>query len=261
MVSGEFLENCMNSIFRSIYTDFEVIVNNSTENTKISDILSRYDVKVINKITRSLESRFLTVGGSSGDRIFLLDETRLITPTLLGKIADMDSKMIAIGEKEIGNGLITRLTNMDKKATMNASPEEISPILNKTVIPRVYDRQIMLASLNNIESKLPYEKIREVVGLDLEMIYLESWRQTKDLEFIKGCDIMHFGDMRYTSLFRKYYRYGKSQRMLRYTAYSNLAGIGGRTRKGLNFRDRMATVPLQILRGAPFLLGYIGGSD
>ena len=261
VVSGEFLGKCMDSVFGSSYSDFEVIVNDSSQNPKISDLLSQYDAKVIKKSTRSFESRLLTVSESSGDRIFLMDETRMITPQLPRKIASMQNRMIAIAEREIGDGLITRLTNMDKDATISTPPGATSPVSNKSLIPRVYDREIILAALDSITRKLPQEKMRNVVGLDLELIYYESWQRTNDLEFIRTREIEHFGDRGYASLFRKYYRYGKSQKMLRKTVYSDLADLGGRNRAGLKTRDRVVTIPIQILRGLPFLLGYIGGSD
>ena len=261
VVNGKFLVNCLDSIFSSSYTDFEVIINDSSENSKISDLLCQYDTKVVKKSTKSFESRLLTVKESSGDRIFLMDETRIITPQLLGKIANIKNKIITIAEKEIGDTLITRFTNMDKNAIISGSSDDISPISNKTVIPRVYDRQVILASLDNIVSKLPQEKMRNVIGLDLELIYYESWQQTIDLGFIKTKEIQHFGDRNYRSMFRKYYRYGKSQKMLKKTVYSDFAGLGGRNRAGLSVKNRMATIPIQILRGVPFLLGYISDSD
>ena len=259
VVSGKFLSKCMDSIFSSSYTDFEIIVNDSSVNPKISDLLNQYDARIIKKSTRSFESRLLTVRESSGDYIFLMDETRLITTQLLEKIASMHNRMIAIAEKEIGNGLITRLTNMDKDAIMSISPGDTSPLSNKAVIPRIYDRQIILEAFDSIVQKLPQEMVRNIVGLDLELIYYESWQQTKDLGFIKSREIMHFGDMDYASLFRKYYRYGKSQKLLKKTVYSDLANLGGRNRAGLLVKNRAATLPIQILRGFPFLLGYISG--
>ena len=63
------------------------------------------------------------------------------------------------------------------------------------------------------------------------------------------------------SLFRKYYRYGYTQKMLRETVYSQLANISGRTRYGYAIGDRILSMPLQAIRGFPFILGYISGSN
>ncbi|MEM3845813.1 MAG: hypothetical protein QXU98_08940, partial [Candidatus Parvarchaeota archaeon] len=60
-------------------------------------------------------------------------------------------------------------------------------------------------------------------------------------------------------LFRKYYRYGNSQAMLRKTYYRALAGLSGRNRSTLPFINRIYSTPIQILRGVPFVLGYAIG--
>jgi hypothetical protein len=49
--------------------------------------------------------------------------------------------------------------------------------------------------------------------------------------------------------------------MLRETVYSQLADISGRTRYGYAISDRILSMPLQALRGFPFILGYISGNN
>lgn len=260
MFFGKNFEKCLNSIFSSTYSDFEIVVNDATRSPEVRDLLSKYDVRTITGNTRTLESRLLTVRHSTGETILLLDETRLVSSSLLGRIAGMPNKMIVVGESEMGGGILQKLTNLDKLASNLVEEGEISPLMNKSILPRIYDRTIIQNSFDRIVSVLEPQVFSEIVGLDLELIYLEAWHQTKDIGFIRTSEIHHFGETSYKDLFKKYYRYGRSQKILRKTPYADFASLRGRTRHGLSGAERLTTVPIQLLRGFPFVLGYISGS-
>ena len=260
VISNKYIEECLSYIFRNKFQDFEVIVNDSSKDYYVSDIISEYDVKIIKKNTKSFESRMISALASSGNRILMLDDTRLISDTLLEKLDIMSEDIIAIGEKDIGNGLLIRLSNLDKKAIV-MNKNNLNPVKNKSVIPRLYKRDIIVESLNKIKVSLNPEILDNIVGLDLEIIYFEAFKISQSLGYIPFSEILHYGDETMKSLFRKYYRYGYTQKMLRETVYSQLANISGRTRYGYAIGDRILSMPLQAIRGFPFILGYISGSN
>ena len=132
---------------------------------------------------------------------------------------------------------------------------------NKSVLPRLYKREIIVESLNKIKASLNPETLNNIVGLDLEIIYFESFRISQSIGYISSPEILHYGDETLTSIFRKYYRYGYTQKILRETVYSQLAGISGRTRYGYAIRDRILSMPLQAIRGIPFIFGYVSGNN
>ena len=70
---------------------------------------------------------------------------------------------------------------------------------------------------------------------------------------------MHYGDESIREVFRKYYRYGFTQRMLKNSYYGKFAGLSGRNRSTLPVRNRIKSIPIQVLRGVPFVLGYLTG--
>ena len=72
-------------------------------------------------------------------------------------------------------------------------------------------------------------------------------------------EILHYGDENFRAVFKKYHRYGHTQRMLRNTYYHEFANISGRNRSTGSFKDGVLSIPLQVMRGIPFLLGYISG--
>ena len=260
VVSSSNIKKCLDSIYASTYSNFEVVVNDSSSDSCVQEILKEYDLKIIRRQTRSFESRKLTILNSSGDLVFLLDDTRIIGKKLLERISEMNHDMIIINEQETGKSLVQRLSNLEKQASGNVRHSNLSPIINKSIIPRVYVRNVAVESIRRISYNLPLELTSKIVGLDLELIYFESWMQTKDIGFIREKEILHHGENNYHSLFRKYYRYGKSQRVLRGTAYSDFAGLGGRTRYGLTSLERFSTLPIQLIRSVPFILGYISGN-
>lgn len=259
VISDKHIEECLSCIFRSKFQDFEVIINDSSKDYYVSDIISKYDVKIIKKNTKSFESRMISTLASVGSRVLMLDDTRLISNALLEKLDAMPEDIIVIGEKDIGKGILTRLSNLDKKAIV-MNKDKLNPIKNKSVIPRLYKREVIVAALNKIKASLNDGILNNIVGLDLEIIYFEAFKISQNIGYIKSQEILHYGDETVKSVFRKYYRYGYTQRMLRETVYYQLANISGRTRYGFTVGDRILSMPLQTIRGFPFILGYISGS-
>lgn len=256
VVYGDHIKESLDSIFANKYEDYEVLVNDSSNFFKASDLLSEYDVKVIKKKTMSFESRYVTINESKGNNVLLFDETRVMSTTLLGSLSSMKKEIVVISEREIGKGIIPFLSNLDKRNVPNDT-KLISPIKNKSIIPRFYNRNIIRKAMDEIFKNLPLNLIKEIVGLDLELIYLESYKISQNIGIIHTPEINHYGDNNFQEVFRKYFRYGKSQKMLRNTYYADFAGLSGRNRGNASSKAWIQSLPLQIIRGIPFLMGYI----
>lgn len=259
IVYGNHTREALESIFSSQYQDYEVIVNDSTDFFTASDTLSEYDVKIIKKKTMSFESRYLTIRESTGNKILLFDETRIMSSNLLGILTSMKNEMVAIGERDIGKGMITFLSNLDKR-NVAVNPELLNPSKNKSIIPRFYSREVILEAMNEIFKHITDDLVKKIVGLDLELIYFESYKISQNIGIIPAQEILHYGDSDFNEVFKKYFRYGKSQKMLRNSYYSDFAGLSGRNRANASPKDWAMSLPLQIIRGIPFLLGYLSGS-
>lgn len=260
VLSSKYIPKCLDSIFTNKFQDFEVIINDSSVDFYVSDIISEYDVKIIKKNTRSFESRMITALASNGSRVLILDDTRIISENLIEKLDNMPEEIIVVGERDTGKGLLIRLSNLDKKA-ISSNKIKLNPIENKSVIPRVYNRDIIVKSFTNIQANLNPEILSNIVGLDLEIIYYEAFKISRNIGIIPTAEILHYGDESLKSIFRKYYRYGFTQKMLMETVYSELANISGRNRSGYALGNRILSLPLQVVRGIPFILGYISGNE
>ena len=259
VVYGDHIKESLDSIFANKYDDYEVLVNDSSKFFNASDLLSEYDVKIIKKKTRSFESRFVTINESKGNNVLLFDETRVMSKTLLGSLSSMKKEIVVIGERDIGKGIITFLSNLDKRIVPNDA-KLINPFKNKSIIPRFYNRNIIRKAMDEISKNLSLILIKEIVGLDLELIYFESYKISQNSGIIPTPEINHYGDSNFQEVFRKYFRYGKSQKMLRNSYYADFAGLSGRNRANASPKDWAMSLPLQIIRGIPFLLGYLSGS-
>ena len=260
VVSGAHLRECLDSIFQSNFQEFEVIVNDSSGSPMVSDILKEYDVRTIEKKSKSFESRYITTMTSKGEKVFIFDETRLMERTLLEDVNNRNNDMLVIKERDIGQGIVNYFSNLYKSNIPN-DLSILDPMRNKSVIPRVYRREMIVSALETVRKNLSEDILSQVVGLDLELIYLESYNLTKDIGFISSSEIKHYGDESISEVFSKYYRYGYTQRLLKNTYYGEFAGLSGRNRSTLPVRNRIKSIPIQVLRGVPFVLGYLNGNN
>jgi glycosyltransferase involved in cell wall biosynthesis len=254
-INGNHIIESLDSIFNSKFGDFEIIVNDSSQDFFVSDMVSEYDVKLIKRKTKPLESRYITVSEAKGENILLLDETRIMSKSLLGMLDNLEEDMVVIGEREIGKGLITFISNLDKKA-IPAEASKLNPT-DKSIIPRYYRRKIITDALKKVKSNLPSKLFQEVVGLDLELIYLESYNLSHRMGLISTPEIMHYGEKSIREVVKKYYRYAYTEKMLRNSCYNRYAGLSGRMRSSGTLKDRIRSLPVMMLRGPPFVLGYI----
>jgi glycosyltransferase involved in cell wall biosynthesis len=258
VLNDRYIHECLNSIFASKFQDFEVIVNDVSDNFYVSDQISEYDVRIIKKKTRSFESRLITAKASSADKIIIFDDTRLMPNTLLDKLRSMPEDMTVIAEKDVGKGLLIKLSNLDKGALIR-NTVKLHPVENKSIIPRAYRRDFLMKALDSISNNLSQEAIESIVGLDLEIIYYEAFKFSQNIGIVSEPEVLHHGDKTLRSIFRKYYRYGYTQRMLMGTVYSDMANLKGRNRSDYAIKDRILSLPLQMIRGVPFVLGYLTG--
>ncbi|MCL5680684.1 MAG: glycosyltransferase family 2 protein, partial [Candidatus Thermoplasmatota archaeon] len=193
VISGTHLRECLDSISQSTFQEFEIIVNDSSGSPVVSDILKEYDVRTIERKSKSFESRYITTMASKGGKVFIFDETRLMDKTLLEDVNNRNNDMLFIKERDVGKGIVNYFSNLDKSSLPN-DLSVLDPMRNKSVIPRVYRREIIVSALETVRKNLPENILSQVVGLDLELIYLESYGLTKDMGFISSSEIKHYGD-------------------------------------------------------------------
>ena len=252
-IHGKYLRQVLESIRNQSYQDYEVIVVNSGSG-EISDIVKEFGFKVINQKTKSLHARYLAHKESKGEYALVLDETRMLERDTLKILSSLDYDMIIIGEKEIGDSLWIKLASLDKENVVYCNP--VDP-LKGISLPRYYKREVLSKAFSSALENLG-NKFYDVVYRDLEIIFYEAYKVSKSVHVVYDQLISHFGDATLSDIMKKYYRYGKTSRVLRNTPYSVFL-TKKRVRRKIcrgSFWERKLLYLLYLARGIPYLLGY-----
>ena len=160
--------------------------------------------------------------------------------------------MVIIGEGEIGDSFWVRLANLDKENIMECNtPEAIKGF----ALPRYFRKEVLDKAFEELRENLK-EKFNQVVFPDHELIYYEASKVSSDVVSIKDKLIMHYGDFRLFDIIRKYYRYGKSLKVLKGTPYSEFTKVS-RKKRNICKGNKFLLYLLYLARGIPFLIGYM----
>ncbi|BCU67957.1 glycosyl transferase family 2 [Sulfolobales archaeon HS-7] len=251
VLHGKYLNHLFESIRDQTFQDYEVIVVNSSSDENVSDIIQQYGFKEIKEKVKLLKARYLSHYYSKGEYAFLLDETRTLRKDALALLSSQDHDMTIIGEEEIGDSFWIRLANLDKENIMECNtPEAVKGF----ALPRFFRREILDRTFGKLRENLK-ENFDDVVFPDHELIYYEASKTSKDVSSLKDKLIMHYGDARLVDIVRKYYRYGKSLKVLKGTPYSNLVRVS-RKKRNICKGNRFLLYLLYLSRGVPFIIGY-----
>lgn len=88
--SEQYLERCLDSVFAQSYKDFEVICVDDGSTDGSSDILKRYNLKIITQENQGQgEARNRALEVARGEYIYFLDSDDYIDPTLLESVLEI----------------------------------------------------------------------------------------------------------------------------------------------------------------------------
>ena len=252
VVHGKYLHDVLESIRSQSYQDYEVIIVNSGSD-QISDLIRQYGFKEIRKSTKLLYARYLAHMNSKGDFSLLLDETRYLGKDALLTLSSLRRDMIIIHEREVGNSIWIRQAQLDKDNIIYCNPADA---IKGFALPRYVRSEILSRAFEALESNLK-DKFYDVIFPDHELIYYEASKISTDVNIVKEPFIYHYGDSSILDIARKYYKYGKSIRVVKGTLYENFFSTKRKVRKICrgSLLDRVGVYGLYLVRGIPFILG------
>ena len=251
VLHGKYLTEVFESIRIQTFQDYEVVVVNSSQTSEVTDLIKQYGFKEVRENVRLLKARYLAHKESKGDYELLLDETRVLRKDALELLSSLSHDMVIIGEEEIGDSIWVKLANLDKENIMECNtPEAIKGF----ALPRLFKKEILDLAFGKLRENLG-EKFDEVVFPDHELIYYEASKVSNDVFVLKEKLIRHYGDTKLLDIIRKYYRYGKTLKVLKGTTYSEFTKIS-RKRRRICKGSKLALYVLYLVRGLPFVLGY-----
>ncbi len=252
VVSGQNLEKLLESIRVQTYQDYEIVVVNS--NDECNDTLKQYGAVVIKKNTGKLEARYLAHLKSKGDFEFILEETRILYPCALEKLyATPDIDMAIVRETELGDRFINKLNRLDMFISSMGNTQSPTVLYS---LPRYFRREVMDFALSKAYENLPVKLIPKIVSSDMEIIYYEAFQKYQNLHSIDLPLIIKIGETSLLASVRKYYRYGRTQKLLKNTKYEQSLGIRGRVRRVPSIKYLPVVMAIYTIRGLPYLAGY-----
>jgi len=226
----------------------EVIVVDSFSTDRTVEIARKEGAKVVRVSGSMLKARIEGAKLAKGYYIVNLDSDMYFSNNFSG----FKERVIVLGEITVGEGIVSKMLGIDRKLTQKAYKNNLIPIKGG-IIPRMYERELLLKA---------YENIQQALGSDVAVQYLEDsiiyYNVMKKYEgrvqFIPDA-VYHLENDTLLSFMKKWYKYGRSSKLLRDTEYERFIHAR-RTRPGLSFIEKLELLPLTLIKGIPFALGY-----
>ena len=255
---GTHLRQVMESIRSQNFADYEIVVADSSNSAEVKDIANEYGAKLFHGQRPILSKRYLCHKNSKGERELFLDETRILASKSLERLSTMKEDMIVIRERELGTGLWAKLANLDKQMAMEHNMTRLTPEFG-FILPRFFDRKTLDYSFNALLENIGRETFSKIVHIDHQLIFREAYNYSTSIGVIQDVLIYHFGDNSLRSIIKKYYGYGKSDRIKRNVPYLKSLTIRKRRRIVPTLKDKVILIPLYSARGISYVVGYYVG--
>ena len=140
--------------------------------------------------------------------------------------------------------------SIDREITHRKWRENLD-VIRGGIIPRMYDRQLLLKAYENIPANLR-DKLN---AFEDSVIYYEVSKLYKgNVQFIPNA-VYHIEDDSLFHFVKKWYKYGKNAKLLKGTEYEAVIK-GRRTRPGLTLAEKIKLLVPTLIKGIPFAIGY-----
>ncbi|MUM63682.1 glycosyltransferase [Acidianus infernus] len=224
----------------------EVIVVDSFSTDRTVEIAEKEGAKVLQVKGSRLIARIEGAKHAKGEYVVNLDSDMYFSENFKG----FEEKVIALGEITVGKGIVYKLMSADREIVHEKWAENLS--VNKGgIIPRMYDRQLLLKAYEMIPPSLR-DKLN---AFEDSVIYYNVMKLYKGkVQFIPGA-VYHIEDDSLWRFMKKWYKYGKNAKLLRGTEYERII-YERKSRPGLTLGEKVKLFPLMVIKGIPFALGY-----
>ena len=244
-----------------IYEVGKRLVSNAVESEEVSDVIKKYGIKEIRKKTKILESRDIVIREAKGKYVLLMDDTRYIRlhdlRIICNRLETTLKKIIIIPEFQTGSQFGDSILRNNLKNYVSAS-KEYDPIKRRFILPRLYEKNLLSLSMNQIKKDIPTNIFFNLEALDLELIYLQAYRIHNEIGLFEGVYIYHLPTGGAIYEFKKFFKYGFNTRILKQISpYKKLGNLKGRMRIPRNKKDLYSSLFIVVYRGIPFTLGFI----
>ncbi|WP_225968777.1 glycosyltransferase [Saccharolobus islandicus] len=224
----------------------EVIVVDSFSTDRTVEIAEKEGARVLQLKGSMLIARIEGAKVAKGDYVVNLDSDMHFSENFKG----FEEKVIALGEITVGKGIVHKLMSIDREITHRKWTYNLS-VGKGGIIPRMYDRQLLLKAYEMIPEGLR----SKLNAFEDSVIYYNVMKLYKGkVQFIPNA-VYHVEDDSLWQFMRKWYKYGKNAKLLRGTEYEKFI-YERKMRPGLTLGEKVKLLPLMIIKGVPFALGY-----
>ena len=224
----------------------EVIVVDSFSIDNTVEIAEKEGAKVIQVKGSRLIARIEGAKTAKGYYIVNLDADMYFSENFKG----FKEKVIALGEITVGKGIVNKIMSMDREITHRKWRENLD-VTRGGIIPRMYDRQLLLKAYENI----PVNLRDKLNAFEDSIIYYEVSKLYKGkVQFIPNA-VYHIEDDSLLHFMKKWYKYGKNAKLLKGTEYEVFIK-GRKVRPGLSIAEKVKLLIPTLVKGIPFAIGY-----
>ena len=255
------LKNVLESIKNQSYKDYEIICANSSNDINVKNLLLKYNCKVIDipVNSRHLIARYTAHKYAKGDKSLILDSTRPLKNNALEILYKnyYNYDMVILREDSLGHGFWVNQAKLLK----DISEMQSKRLSNETLaflLPRFYNSDLLSEAFNNI-IKDTGKLFNEISYGEHHIIFDECKKLSNNIGITNEILLSHYDDSSLKKIIKKYYWYGKSQKILKQLSASAASNLSTHIRKNVNLKMRLKTIPINATRGIPFILGYIFG--
>ena len=257
------LKNVLESIKNQTYKDYEIVCANSSNNSEIKNLLLKYNCKVIDiqENSRALIARYTAHKYAKGEKSLILDSTRPLKNNALEILYKnyYNYDMVVLREDSLGYGFWVRQAKLLK----DLSEMQSKRLNNETLaflLPRFYNSDLLSGAFNNI-IKNTGKLFDEISYGEHHIIFDECKKLSNNIGITNEILLSHYEDSSLKKIIKKYYWYGTSQKVLKHLNESAASNLSTHRRKHVNLKMRLKTIPINIARGVPFILGYLFGKN
>lgn len=250
------LKRCIEQIIASVKGEYEIIVNNVTKSNVTSSLIEKYGCVEINKSTNILESRYITTMATSGDHIFLLDDTRLLSVIPKNEGTEEMVEIGVVPEYQEVGGFLDRILSGHNNAVISSGMKNLDPLKVRFILPRYFESGLLKKALNTIKERIPFELFSRLNALDLELIYYETFHLKPLVSIVKNFHLKHIASGTMRTEMKKFYKYGYNTGLLRNSPYKEFSNLGGRVRIPKKVSQAYYFGLLMAIRSVPFTMGY-----
>jgi len=251
---------CLKAISCQTYKEIEVIIVDSYSIDRTRDIAKSFGASVILTNGKLLWARYLGHINSKGEIELLLDSDQVLELTTIERGVEMiingGYDALILEEKSYKpRSLLQWLFHADRLHVHKI--KDLHPLYG-VLLARMYKRSILDKAFEDIKRKLPKGIFMQVVSQDHAIIYYESWKYISKIGLLNDA-MYHVEIENLSQLIKKFYNYGRYERILFASDYNKLLLCKHIPRKPFNPLNPVsyASLILWFLKAVPYLIGTL----